>query len=266
MPGLHKVLDGILRFRTTVRADLVKQFERVRDNPDPKAVFFTCMDSRMLPARFTQSQVGDMFVVRNSGNMIPHAKNYGISGYEVSVTTEPAALELAVKRGKINHVIVCGHSDCKAINTLFNLHQCQTKFDPESPMDHWLRRHGYMSIQKLEQRLRAGSSIKLKFESENPALISLTAIIDPDEKFNTEDKLSQINTLQQLTHVASHGFLQEFIETGRVFLHAMWFDIYTGNMYMFSKKQEKFLIIDEETAPQLTSEVDDEMKQATSKK
>lgn len=46
----------------------------------------------------------------------------------------------------------------------------------------------------------------------------------------------------------------------------MWFDIYTGNMYMFSKKQEKFLIIDEETAPQLTSEVDDEMKQATSKK
>jgi hypothetical protein len=66
-----------------------------------------------------------------------------------------------------------------------------------------------MSIQKLEQRLRAESSIKLKFESENPALISLTAIIDPDEKFNTEDKLSQINTLQQLTHVASHGFLQK---------------------------------------------------------
>uniref|UniRef100_A0A8R1EGB3 Carbonic anhydrase n=2 Tax=Caenorhabditis japonica TaxID=281687 RepID=A0A8R1EGB3_CAEJA len=54
-----------------------------------------------------------MFVVRNSGNMIPHANNYGPSGYEVSVTTEPAALELAVKRGKINHVIVCGHSDCK---------------------------------------------------------------------------------------------------------------------------------------------------------
>lgn len=77
MPGLNKVLDGILRFRQTVRSDLVKQFERIRDNPNPTAVFFSCMDSRMLPARFTTSQVGDMFVVRNSGNMIPHANNYG---------------------------------------------------------------------------------------------------------------------------------------------------------------------------------------------
>ena len=28
----------------------------------PKAVFFTCMDSRMLPTRFTQTKVGDMFI------------------------------------------------------------------------------------------------------------------------------------------------------------------------------------------------------------
>lgn len=38
---------------------------------------FTCMDSRMLPTRFTQSNVGDMFVVRNAGNMIPDARRYG---------------------------------------------------------------------------------------------------------------------------------------------------------------------------------------------
>lgn len=77
MPGLKNLLDGVLKFRATVRKDLVKQFERIRDNPQPTSVFFTCMDSRILPARFTQAQVGDMFVVRNSGNMIPHAQNYG---------------------------------------------------------------------------------------------------------------------------------------------------------------------------------------------
>uniref|UniRef100_A0A7E4UX30 Carbonic anhydrase n=1 Tax=Panagrellus redivivus TaxID=6233 RepID=A0A7E4UX30_PANRE len=259
MPGLNRVLQGVLHYRKTVRSDLVEQFHRVRDNPNPTAVFFTCMDSRMLPARITQSQVGDMFVVRNSGNMIPHARNYGMSGFEVSVTTEPAALELAVKRGKINHVIVCGHSDCKAINTLYNLHQCPKNFDPESPMDHWLRRHGYSSIQKLERRLKSEPGLELQFTAENALLLDFKAKIDPEDKFNIEDKLSQINTLQQLVHIASHGFLHEFLENHQVFLHAMWFDIYTGDMYMFSKQQKQFLMIDEETATTLNQEVDDEI-------
>lgn len=255
MPGLQKILNGVIRFRQTVRKDLVKQFELIRDNPHPTAVFFTCMDSRMLPARITSSQVGDMFVVRNSGNMIPHANNYGPSGYEVSVTTEPAALELAVKRGKINHVIVCGHSDCKAINTLYNLHKCPKSFDAESPMDHWLRRHGFNSIKKLEKRLADKKAGPIEFVSDNP-LFSFQAIIDPDDKLNVEDKLSQINTLQQLENVASHGFLKEFLESQTVDLHAMWFDIYTGEMHMFSKPNNRFVLVDESNVEELIEEVE----------
>ncbi|ULT92946.1 hypothetical protein L5515_010008 [Caenorhabditis briggsae] len=213
------------------------------------------MDSRMLPARITSSQVGDMFVVRNSGNMIPHANNYGPSGYEVSVTTEPAALELAVKRGKINHVIVCGHSDCKAINTLYNLHKCPKSFDPESPMDHWLRRHGFNSIKKLEKRLADKKAGPIEFVSDNP-LFSFQAIIDPEDKLNVEDKLSQINTLQQLENVASHGFLKEFLESQTVDLHAMWFDIYTGEMHMFSKPNNRFVLIEESNVEELIDEVE----------
>jgi carbonic anhydrase len=253
---MQKVLDGILRFRRTVRSDLVKQFERVRDNPNPTAVLFTCMDSRILPARFTQAQVGDMFVVRNSGNMVPHAQNYGMSGYEVSVTTEPAALELAVKRGKIKHVIVCGHSDCKAINTLYNLHICPTAFDAESPMDHWLRRHGHSSMRKLEERSQQTTVQPIAFTAEDPSLLSFRALIDEEQKFNVEDRLSQINTLQQLVHVASHGFLREFLQEKVVHLHAMWFDIYTGNMYLFSRERQRFVVIDEETVGELSAEVE----------
>ncbi|KAK6748314.1 hypothetical protein RB195_001126 [Necator americanus] len=254
MPGLHKVLQGIIKFRQTARNELVKQFEHVRSNPNPTAVFFSCMDSRMLPARFTSSQVGDMFVVRNSGNMIPHANNYGPAGFEVSVTTEPAALELAVKRGHINHVIVCGHSDCKAINTLYNIHTCPQNFDPQSPMDHWLRRHGFTSIKKLEERLADKNLKPLKFVSDNPAH-SFEAMIDEEDKWSVEDKLSQINTLQQLENCASHGFLTEFLEKKTVDLHAMWFDIYTGEMYLFSKPRRKFILVNEDTVNELTEEV-----------
>lgn len=256
MPGLNKILNGVIRFRQTVRADMVKQFERIRNNPQPTALFITCMDSRMLPARFTSSSVGDMFVVRNSGNMVPRAADYGSAGYEVSVTTEPAALELAVKRGKIKHVIVCGHADCKAINTLYGLHKCPKSFDPQSPMDHWLRRNGYRSLKKLQDRLANESAGPLEYIASNP-LFSFSAHIDPENMWGVEDKLSQINTLQQLENIASHGFLQELLEDGSVHLHAMWFDIYTGNMYMFSKDRRRFVIVDENTVDELEKEVED---------
>ncbi|WKY04636.1 hypothetical protein Q1695_005556 [Nippostrongylus brasiliensis] len=258
MPGMQRILAGIIRFRQTVRSDMVKQFEKIRDNPCPTAVFFTCMDSRMLPARFTSSQVGDMFVVRNSGNMIPHAAHYGPSGYEVSVTTEPAALELAVTRGHIHHVIVCGHSDCKAINTLYNLHKHPKSFDPQSPMDHWLRRHGFTSLKRLEERLADPSAKPLKFVSDNPNF-NFEAIIDPDNKWGVEDKLSQINTLQQLENIASHGFMAEFLEKKTVDIHAMWFDIFAGEMYMFSKPHSQFVLVDEETVGQLEKEIEQQV-------
>jgi carbonic anhydrase len=153
----------------------------------------------------------------------------GISGYEVSITTEPAALELAVKRGGINHVIVCGHSDCKAINTLYNLHHDPNIFDANSPMDNWLRKHGFRSVAKLVQLLENesnGSNLKLEFAADNPLLLSFSAYID--SKLGVEDKLSQINSLQQICHVASHGFLQDYLLEKRVHLHVLWFDVYKG--------------------------------------
>lgn len=102
----------------------------------PKAVFFTCMDSRMIPTRFTETNVGDMFVgttisydiiayglikftfsVRNPGNIVPHSQHF----VDEFTMCESAALELGCVVNDIRHVIVCGHSDCKAINLLYAL-------------------------------------------------------------------------------------------------------------------------------------------------
>jgi carbonic anhydrase len=80
-------------------------------------VFFTCIDSRMIPTRFTQTNVGDMFVVRNAGNIVPHSQHF----FDELTTNEPAALELGCVVNDIRHIIVCGHSDCKAINLLHKL-------------------------------------------------------------------------------------------------------------------------------------------------
>ncbi|KAK0405387.1 hypothetical protein QR680_017963 [Steinernema hermaphroditum] len=253
--NMDKILRGVISYRQVIRKDLIKQFEQIRDHPNPTAVMFTCMDSRMLPSRFTQSKVGDIFIVRNAGNMIPDSPNYGIPGVEVSVTTEPAALELAVKRGGIRHVIVCGHSDCKAINTLYGLHQCPKVFDHESPMDHWVRRNGYKSIKLLHERLHHGPQV-LRFESTVVPSQSFDAIIDPFDKLAVEDKLSQINVLQQVMNVCSHGFLKSYFTAGQMNIHALWFDVYTGNVFIFSRERKRYVEITEDSVPDLLRELD----------
>ena len=70
--GISKILHGIMKYRTDKQRNMLQQFQRVRDNPTPTAVFVTCVDSRMLPSRFTLTEVGDMFIIRNAGNMVPH--------------------------------------------------------------------------------------------------------------------------------------------------------------------------------------------------
>ena len=73
-------------------------------------LLITCMDSRLCPTSFTQADPGDMFIVRNPGNFMPHNQLFGENHH--SVLSERAALELAISTG-VQHIAVCGHSDCK---------------------------------------------------------------------------------------------------------------------------------------------------------
>ncbi|CAB0041441.1 unnamed protein product [Trichogramma brassicae] len=195
---MDRIIKGVMKYRKCHREGMVKQFQQVRDNPQPKAVFFTCMDSRMIPTRFTETNVGDMFVVRNAGNIVPHSSHF----MDELTMCEPAALELGCVVNDIRHIIICGHSDCKAMNLLYALR------DQE-------------------------------FASQ------IVAYIDPENRFAVEDKLSQVNTLQQLQNVASYGFLKKRLETHDLHIHAIWFDIYTGDIYYFSRAHKRFVEINE---------------------
>lgn len=93
------------------------------------------------------------------------------------------------------------------------------------------------------------------FQAETP-MRKFVAYIDPDNHFSLEDKLSQINTLQQLQNIASYGFLKKRLETHQLHIHALWFDIYTGEIYYFSRGAKKFLIIDEGNIGKLVEEVE----------
>ncbi|CAG9107262.1 unnamed protein product [Plutella xylostella] len=203
---MERILRGIMRYRVLDRATMVKQFEQVQDHPVPKAVFYTCMDSRMIPTRFTETSVGDMFVVRNAGNVVPHSQYFS----DEMTSCEPAAMELGCVINDVRHIIVCGHSDCKAMNLLYKLKSPQESNIEQrriSPLKSWLCNHAKTSLDKF---LAMNGDFKkpMIFTAETEQR-KFVAYIDPEDKFCIEDKLSQVNTLQQLQNVASYGMLKK---------------------------------------------------------
>ncbi|MCL4142175.1 UNVERIFIED_CONTAM: hypothetical protein GTU68_054186 [Idotea baltica] len=146
------------------------------------------MDSRMIPTRFTQTNVGDMFIVRNAGNLVPHST---LCGHE-EITTEPAALELGCVINGIKHVIVCGHSDCKAMNMLHLLKNSDHSSCKGYPLKLWLYlRHGHTSIAKFARWKQVIFNLLLSFQGDSQ-LRRFVAYIDPDNRdFCPRRQLSQ---------------------------------------------------------------------------
>jgi len=253
--GMAKIFNGVMKYRRDFQRNMVEQFVKVRDNPVPTAVFFSCVDSRVIPSRFTQTQVGDMFTVRNAGNQVPHSSMFS----PTSVGTEAAVLELACVMNTVEHVVVCGHSDCKAMNLLYTLHTDEPWSEETlrtSPLRSWLASHGTQTIKKYAQLEQENFRRPLMLHAENPNQ-KFPAYVDVDEKYNVTDKLSMVNTLVQMQNVTSYPFMKEVLADGRAHIHAMWFDVYTGELLSFSRKHKTFIEINDSTIEELISELDD---------
>ena len=102
--ALQHIVDGFLHFHHDVFPQQEELFKKLATAQSPRAMFITCADSRIVPELITQSSPGDLFVTRNVGNVVPP---YGQMNGGVSTAIEYAVLALGVQ-----HIIVCGHSDC----------------------------------------------------------------------------------------------------------------------------------------------------------
>src|SRR6188508_482553 len=107
---MQNLVDGIHRFRSLVFEQHKELFERLSDGQAPSTLFITCSDSRVVPDLFTQTGPGELFTLRNAGNIVPP---YGASNGGESPTIEYAVSVLGIE-----HVIVCGHSGCGAMKAL----------------------------------------------------------------------------------------------------------------------------------------------------
>lgn len=114
---MRKLIKGLREFKSSYFSSHLELFEQLAHGQKPRVLFITCSDSRIVPNLITQADVGDLFVIRNAGNIIPP--------YGAANGGEGAAVEYAIQALNIEQIVVCGHSHCGAMKGLLQLNKLQ---------------------------------------------------------------------------------------------------------------------------------------------
>lgn len=216
---MKKLIQGIIEFRRTVQEGYREAFGRLAVGQSPDTLFIACSDSRVVPNTFASTNPGDLFVLRNVGNLIPPCGKGGLSS---SDEAEAAAIEYAILTLQVSDIIVCGHSECGAMRALIdNRNKLKTP-----NLKNWLR-HGEPAVKKL----RSG------------------VVLDPS--LAEHNQLSQLNVLLQIQNISSYPTVKKRLEEGSLAIHGWWFDIAKADVYFYKESLKRFIIIDENEAERL---------------
>lgn len=215
---MRKLIRGIVEYRKRTRPAYRKRFARLALGQKPDALLIACSDSRVVPNLFASTEPGDLFVVRNVGNLIPPFGGRDGRHYP----SEGAALEFAALILRVKDIIVCGHSSCGAMGALLDGLQAKTAVHLKGWLGH---------ARPAVERLRAGIRMKADLPQ--------------------DDQLSQINVLEQIAHIRSYPAIARLVKAGKLRLHAWWFDIRAAEVLHFKPGENRFVVIDEREAARL---------------
>lgn len=226
---MDKLLKGIVAFHQNVRPSYREKFAELALGQKPDCLFVACSDSRVVPNLFASTDPGDLFVVRNVGNLVPACNTQGITTLDRSVAV---AIEFAVQVLKVRDIIICGHSECGAMRALLE----PVAIDGIQHLDAWLSH-----AQVARRRLLAGLNPAIPdAEFAGQPLPGLTPGLAP------HNQLSQLNTLCQVAHLQTHPVVAQAMAEGRLRLHAWWFDIAEAEVLRYDTAQDSFRVIGEE--------------------
>lgn len=205
---MQKLVEGIHAFQAHIFRDQHELFERLTRGQNPQALFITCSDSRINPNLITQTDPGDLFIIRNAGNIIPpHGVTNGGEG---------ATIEFAVAGLGVPDIIVCGHSHCGAMKGLL---------EPETlrnlpAMTEWL------SYAEATRRI-----VREKYtDRSNSALLTTTV---------------EENVLVQLENLRTHPTVASALARGKLKLHGWVYKIETGEVFAYDPERGQFAPVTE---------------------
>jgi carbonic anhydrase len=203
---VQKLEAGIHHFHATYFASNRSLFEQLAEaGQRPETLFITCCDSRIVPNLITTAAPGELFIVRNVGNIVPSVERGVLGGVS-------AAIEYAVEVLEVGNVIVCGHTNCGAIDAILH---------PER------MRHLPFVSRWLSESARIPALIEERYgHLEGEARV--TAAV-------------QENVLVQLENLRSFRFVARRLESGRLKMNGWVFKIATGEVFDYEPISGQFL-------------------------
>jgi carbonic anhydrase len=198
---MRKLIKGLHDFQTNYFSENREMFKQLSLKQRPRALFITCSDSRIDPNLITQTKPGELFIMRNVGNIIPP---YGSTN-----GGEGAAIEYAVQALGLKDIILCGHSDCGAMRGLLQLN---TLAEDMPLVCDWLK-HAEATRRMIKENYKG-------FEGEE--LLNVTI---------------EENVITQIQNLRTYPAIHSKIHNGQLNLHAWIYKIETGSVFVYSTER-----------------------------
>jgi carbonic anhydrase len=199
---MHKLIEGALRFQAEIHG---LRPQTAADGQQPFAMFIACSDSRVVPEVLTQREPGEIFVVRNAGNIIP---SHGPAAGGVS-----ASIEYAVAALGIEDVVVCGHTDCGAMKAILR----EDKLDRMPAVAGWIK-HAAAAKEIVNAILPEGAGDHARLHA-----------------------LVHENVLCQIRNLQTHPIVAARLATGRLRLYGWVYNIEKGTVETFDAEEGRFV-------------------------
>ena len=204
---MHRLLPGMCEFRETVFPARRHQFEKLASGQQPTSLFITCSDSRIVPELLTQTEPGDLFVLRNAGNLVTPCS--------AAPSGEAATIEYALRVLRVEEMIVCGHSHCGAMGGL-------------------LRPQSIEGLPFVEKWLSYAERVWQEMADQSLAT-------DGDDDILTI--ASKVNVLVQLQHLRTYPAIASAESLGSLRLHGYFYRFETGEVSVLDEARRCFVPI-----------------------
>jgi carbonic anhydrase len=201
---VQNLVQGIHRFQADIFSSKQELFAHLARGQRPQALYITCSDSRINPNLITQTEPGELFIVRNVGNLVPA---FGADG-----DAEAAAVEYAVEALCVDDIIVCGHTGCGAMQGLLN---------PEM----------LTAMPRVRDWLRHAEVTRRIIDREYPHLAGEERLTAAAEE----------NVLHQIENLRTHPAVAAGLKAGRLKLHGWMYKIATGQMFAYEPERGQYV-------------------------